>query len=757
MAIKYGFFDAAYDEQTGTYDRQYLSEDMSKLFSVITGNGVFKNEGNALEVIPSGVGMSVIVSTGFAIARGRYINNTEAYTLQLDDASEQDRIDIIVASMSTLQNTRSFELIVKKGTPALSPEAPELTRNEGVYEMCLAKINIPSTATYVTESMVEDTREDESLCGFVSGLGGGAEFIDCTINSGVDAYSSAWLLDVNGNVFQPENKKVYRVITDGLYSNCLYLFNSSTNKYEGVGSYNIEFTQEEALALWNESSYSRLSNIPAPADSVQYTGQHVSPTWLYYDPTKIRIGGATSAISAGNYYASFEPINGYAWSDGTVDVKYVMWTIAKKVIPIPVPLQTIFSYDGTQKSVTFNNLDSNAVSISNASATNIGTYSVTATLNDPLNSVWSDDTYVQRAWEFKITGAQNTVTLSKSSVTFETALDSDTITATSLSGGAISVESTDEGVVHASISNGTITLVPGTSPLKGTASVIVTAAAGSTYDAGVATISVSKDYGAVLVSWADGSDEDIVGMVQAADNGEIDLHDYWEIGQEREFRLAAIPSSGSNEYGSWSVGKAQIEQTCTLVLMDTGHFDLVTPVLGTNGQPRYQCSFVVGLKNALIDTDYINSNTSNTDWSNTQRRAWCNAAFAGAIPQTLIPMFKEFVAGTAKITNASHIIEWNQELFSLFAEKEVIGDAQSPYSNNCFADEKTTLSQIEYYKTQANRIKKAGNNGSAIEFWMRSPANSGTAYYVNALSTGQQWSSKTQQNSYKGIAPFGCI
>lgn len=750
MAIKYGFFDASYDETTGEYDRQYFSDDMSRVFHAITGNGVFRNNGDALEVTPSGLGMRISVGTGFAMARGRYMENTEAYNIQLTAPSSNTKIDLIVARMSTISNERSFELVVKEGTPSSTPVAPTPTRNDGVYELCLAKITIPSSATAITDSMIEDTRDDDELCGYVSGLGGGAEFTDCTINSSVDAYSSQWLLDAEGNVFVPESKKVYRVITDGKYKDCIYLFNTTTNLYEGVGSYEVELTAEETLELWGESSFSRLSNIPAPQGALQYSGQEISPVWLYYDPTKVRIGGTTSATNAGNYYASFEPINGYAWPDGSTDVKYVMWTIAKKVVPIPVPTQTQFNYDNTDKTVVFNNLDTDAVTITNATAKNVGLYTVTATLNDTINTVWADNTYVQRAWNYKIAGTMNVVTLSQSSVTFSNSSDTASISVSSSSGGAVTVDSSDSNIVTASVSGSTITLTPGNTLMKGTATVNVHVAGGSNYEPGEATISVNKNYGVVIVSWADGTDEEIVGMIQAADNGDIDLHDYWHVGDERTVRIGAISASGSNTYGSWSVGESQIAQDVTMVLMDTGHFDLVTPVLDINKQSRSKCSFVVGLKNALLGLGHIDSSTSQVKWVSSKRYNWLNTGFAGAIPQTLISIFKRFVVGSAGLTAATPV-GWSNDLFSLFAEKEIVGTSGGRMGNT---NEWNVLSQIKYYETVNNRIKKNGDAGSNITWWTRSIANN-NSYYVDMGANGS--TATTDKTNTFGIAPFGCI
>lgn len=764
MAIKYGFFDASYDEQTGVYDRQYFSEDMAKLFSVITGNGVFRNDRNALEVIANGMGMNVSVSTGFAIALGRYLDNTEPYNLTLTAPSANSKIDMIVARMSTASNERNFQLIVKEGTPSVNPQPPSLVRSDGVYELCLAKITLNSNTVVITQEIVEDTRANTELCGFVSGIGsGGSEFMNCTINGSVVVYSSAWLLDEEGNEFQPEANKVYRVITDGKYKNCIYVYNEDDMVYEGVGSYNIEMTVQEAVSLWDSSSFSRLENIPAPASVLQYNGQVVSPAWLYYDPTKLRIGGTTSAVNAGSYYATFEPINGYSWPDGSVTVKSIMWTISKKLVPIPIPLQTIFNYDGNEKTVQFDNIDTGSVTITNANATNTGKYVVTATLRDPLNCFWSDGTYVQRSWEYEIIGMQNTVTLSKNVVEFDTSSDTDTVTVISTSSGEVSVESSDINIVQATVNGSTITLTPGSSLVKGTATVTVNVNGGSTYAPGVATITVNKKYGITFVSWSEGSDEDILGMVQAADNGDIDLHDYWNVGDEREVRLSAITASGTNTYGSWSVNESHIEQTITLVLMDADKYDLTTPVLDLEKNPRYKCSFVVGMKNALIEKGRINSNTGDTIiWSTpTERADWCNSAFIGALPQYIAQMFKSFrVASNG--TNYNDNIEYTDDLFTLFSAKEITGVGTGYESN--------VLNQLEYYKTSANRIKKLGESGSDVEYWTRTiqlyVSGSGGSAIRNRKATyitsgGIEFvptsSDGTYLNRDHAISVYGCI
>lgn len=756
MALKYGFFDASYDEQTGRFDRQYFSEDMSKFFNAIVGNGIFKNDRDALEVVANGFSMSVLVSTGYATALGRYIDVTEPYELTLVAPSENSKIDLIVARMSTASNERNFTLIVKEGTPSAAPVPPTLVRNSSVYELCLAKVTLTSNTVLVTQELVEDTRADKELCGFVSGLGGGdgAGFMDCTINTGVSTYSASWLLDENGEAFEPEEKVIYRVISSGKYEDCLYVFNEELNTYTGVGSYSIELSADEVRALWGNTQVVRLENVPAPTGSVQYDGIEKSPTWLYYDPTQLRMYGTTSAVNAGNYYASFQPINGYTWADGSVSVKNVMWTISKKLVPIPIPLQTHFNYDGTQKEVVFNNLDTQSVTLTNSKATNTGTYNVLATLNDTVNTCWTDGTTIQRAWQYEIVGNENVVTLSKSTVTFNASTDTDTVTVSSSSGGAITVESTDETIVSASVNGNTITLVPSTALIKGTASVIVTVDGGASYVTGTATITVNKNYGITFVSWADGSDADILGMIQAADNGDIDLHDYWNVGDERVVRLPAINATGTNSYGSWSVDESHMSQDVTLVLMDTDHYELTTPVLDTSRHARHRCSFVVGVKNMFVEYGRIQRQNESQLYNLTDRSTWLNTAFVGALPSSLAECFKSFRL-PYNVTGGNP--GYMDALFSIFSCKEITGVA--PTGRTASGALNSVLYQIEYYKDADNRIKKRGDgNENAGTYWTRDNSLSTTyKIYGEMYASGAYSENGKDMYGTSGISPFGCI
>ena len=240
-----------------------------------------------------------------------------------------------------------------------------------------------------------------------------------------------------------------------------------------------------------------------------------------------------------------------------------------------------------------------------------------------------------------------------------------------------------------------------------------------------------------IVTWADGTDAEIVAMVNAADNGEINLADYWSVGDERQVTLSAMEATG--------VGESHAEQTVTFVLMNAGGKTLA------NATPsgRTECSFIVGMKNGLAKKGYMNSSYTNSGgWESCKRRTWCNDVFRNAIPETLRDIFKQHLNVTAD--GSSSTTATSTDYFALPAEKEVFGSVT-------YADStaEANLTQFEYYKTSSNRIKKVGDGGAANPWWERSP-RSGTS---NMFCSGNSDGSATYDpaSMVRMLAPFGVI
>ena len=279
---------------------------------------------------------------------------------------------------------------------------------------------------------------------------------------------------------------------------------------------------------------------------------------------------------------------------------------------------------------------------------------------------------------------------------------------------------------------------------------------GSTLNnAGTVTVTVSYTEGGVtktasttvtvsvkIVTWSGGTDAQIVAMIQAADAGQINLTDYWTVGDERKVSLSAMAATG--------VGESHAAQEVTIVLMDstcTG-FALASATSGGKTKP----SFIVGLKNSLAEAGYMNSTKSNTNgWSGCARRTWCNDVFRAAIPSTLRGIFKQFKWKQGKGGDASSGLLETSDYFGLPPEKAIFGKVVYAQS-----DEADLYAQWKWYQTASNCVKKLGDTGSAKYYWWECSPRSGNLYhfcYVSSYSTAD----KSNASNTNGLAPFGCI
>ena len=249
-----------------------------------------------------------------------------------------------------------------------------------------------------------------------------------------------------------------------------------------------------------------------------------------------------------------------------------------------------------------------------------------------------------------------------------------------------------------------------------------------------------------IVTWANGTDEEIVAMVEAADQGFINLSDYWAVGDTRTVQLSAMSATG--------VGESQSAQEVDLVLMHAGGYELNEAV----ASGRTTCSFIVGQKDSLATAGYMNSsNTNSGSWDGSARRTWCNSVYKNALPSTLLPIFKQFKTITAQTYNGSANQE-SVDYFALPAAKEVFGgSATSAGSATSHSNltEFNALFQFDYYKTASNRVKKLGKTGTAHTWWERSPYYNYSFNFCIVYSDGTA-TNDAASDSY-GLAPFGCI
>lgn len=165
MAIKYGFFNSV------NGDRKYNADDISNYFVKLISDGVFATPATCMQVVEAS-GMYVNVSAGWAFLRCKWINNTTYESLSVEPSDlVLNRIDRVVLRLDPSVSSRNITIAVKKGTAAVTPEPPELTRvSDGIYELSLAQIAVNAGASAITQADITDERPDADVCGYVAGL-----------------------------------------------------------------------------------------------------------------------------------------------------------------------------------------------------------------------------------------------------------------------------------------------------------------------------------------------------------------------------------------------------------------------------------------------------------------------------------------------------------------------------------------------------------------------------------------------------------
>lgn len=256
-----------------------------------------------------------------------------------------------------------------------------------------------------------------------------------------------------------------------------------------------------------------------------------------------------------------------------------------------------------------------------------------------------------------------------------------------------------------------------------------------------------------IVTFADGTDEEISAMIQAHYDNEINIADYWAVGDMRSVSLSAMEATG--------VGESHRAQTVQFVIGDFDHDDLATPING-----HLKAAVTLLQKDCLMDASnasnpvdgqhntengYMNStNTSVGGWKYCARRKWCNNVYFYALPSAWQSMVKTVNKKSGTVGGSSYETETTQDKIFLAAEIEIFGSTS--YS---VIGEGT---QYQYYKNAtANRYKMPKWTSSYIsqQYWERSPFSGDTSYFCIVAGNGNA-NGKSASYVY-GVAPCLCI
>lgn len=240
-----------------------------------------------------------------------------------------------------------------------------------------------------------------------------------------------------------------------------------------------------------------------------------------------------------------------------------------------------------------------------------------------------------------------------------------------------------------------------------------------------------------IVTFADGTDEEIAAMLDAHYAGDINISDYWSVGDTRKIHLNSLSFADGSKTRGWS------EQDITIVITEMNYSNLATSINGKT-KAAITCQTREMINNGAITFNLTNSyimDTSQAHWSNVGMRSFLNGTFLNnAMPSGIKSMIKPIThtvlatrgcSGTGhNATPANRTTENVTDTIFLPTYTEIFGNVayNSYLSGETPNSEEGT--QWAYFQTQANVTKYINDNGSpsgsSFYWWEGSPA---TSYY----------------------------
>lgn len=177
MSLTYGFALRPDDD----------SADFSNAIHAVIGDGVAQ-EGGRLGLSVNG--FAATVSSGYAFAAGRWVQNDEPLALSVQAAGNTgDRTDAIAVRVDYGERRAALEVLTGIDPAAIRAD-PAIVRNDLEYVVVLYLIRVRRGATTLSPSDVTDVRADGTLCGSVvplSAVAGDVLRVYQFLTSGIDA------------------------------------------------------------------------------------------------------------------------------------------------------------------------------------------------------------------------------------------------------------------------------------------------------------------------------------------------------------------------------------------------------------------------------------------------------------------------------------------------------------------------------------------------------------------------------------------
>jgi len=165
-----GYFEAKFDEVTGLYDREYSSDEYASRWSRFVSDGIAIEGGgelttqNQVSIITDTMKTQVAVGVGFIKGRDYQVTVPEEVEHDAADPTHK-RIDRVVIELNLTEDIRAFVIKAVRGIPASEPVAPSLIRNDDIWQISLAQIEVPSNVVVLNTGVVLDERTNALVCG----------------------------------------------------------------------------------------------------------------------------------------------------------------------------------------------------------------------------------------------------------------------------------------------------------------------------------------------------------------------------------------------------------------------------------------------------------------------------------------------------------------------------------------------------------------------------------------------------------------
>lgn len=257
-------------------------------------------------------------------------------------------------------------------------------------------------------------------------------------------------------------------------------------------------------ALYKELANKLPVTIPSQNGSLTYTGGVQSPGWNGFYDNLMDISGQTSGTNAGNYTVTFslKDKKQYQWENGTVTDKTVTWTIDRAIgynVPV-IDVNNYPTYNGSEQSilpyVSYSPVEYEIVG-GDSSGIDAGTYFLDMqSTSNYLFPIYNNQTgEITNATSdafsvgWRIEKANPNLTVNPTSITLDSSNTTKTITVSRSGNGAITATSSNTNIATVSVSGNIVTVNKGNS--SGNATITISAASSTNYEAGSATVSVS--------------------------------------------------------------------------------------------------------------------------------------------------------------------------------------------------------------------------------------------------------------------------